>query len=368
MKTLLGLTLLFVTVAAQATTDYERDLALLKQQAEKSRNDPTMYAAIVYRHASITADFAELHEAEQAIEEALRAKPSPDLVLLRANFNFKMHRLGRAKEDLAQLADGGAGEPVKTLAAQIAMQEGDYAAAHEAYQAIADKTQSWDSIASLAYYESVTGHPDRADRLYLDAEEELSAKEMRAYAWVEVQRGVLDFDRGRYADALVHYQRASRAYSGYWLVDEHMAEVLDKLGRTAQSVALYRTIIESTHNPEYVGALAAIVGRTDPVEAARLDAEALSLYDRQLALYPEAAGGHFIRHLLLRGDAQAPRLLELAKQNATLRPNGEAKLLLAKAYWKANQRDDARRILREVLATPWRTPELAAFVREVRRA
>ena len=116
-----------------------------------------------------------------------------------------------------------------------------------------------------------------------------------------------------------------------------------------------------------MAALAAIVARSDKAAAAQLDAEAASSYDKLFTLYPEAAGGHLIRHLLARADAPLPRLLELARQNVALRPNAEARLLLAKAYWKAKQPAEARKLLQEVLRTPWRTPELTAFTREVGR-
>jgi tetratricopeptide (TPR) repeat protein len=365
------LLLLVIAIASLAMSDYDADLARLQKQADELRAapkpDPAMLAAILYRRASMTADFVELQAAEKAIDEAIRIAPTPDLLLLRASFNFKMHRLQRAKQDLAQLIDGNTGEPIKTLSAQIAMQEGDYATARNAYRDLANRTRTWDSIASLAYYESVTGEPAAADRLYAQAEDELTAKEMRSYAWVEVQRGLIDFDHARYPAALIHYQRANRAYSGYWLVEEHIAEVLDRLGRTAESVALYQKIIGRTHNPEYIGALAVIIARTDRDAARKLDAEAATLYDAQLHLYPEAAGGHLIRHLLTRDDTPPSRLVDLAQQNVDLRPNGEAKLLLAKSYWKAGRTTDTQRILAEVRQTPWRTPELMAFEREVGR-
>jgi tetratricopeptide (TPR) repeat protein len=361
--------LLLIAIASIAMSDYDTDLARLQKQADDLRAtkspDPAMLAAVLYRRASMTVDFVELQAAEKAIDDAIRIAPTPDLLLLRASFNFKMHRLHRAKQDLAQLIDGNTGEPIKTLSAQIAMQEGDYATARNAYRDLANRTRTWDSIASLAYYESVTGDPAAADRLYIQAEDELTAKEMRSYAWVEVQRGLIDFDHARYAAALTHYQRAHRAYSGYWLVEEHMAEVLDRLGRTAESVALYKKIIAQTHNPEYIGALATIIARTDRESAKKLDDEAASLYDAQLHLYPEAAGGHLIRHLLTRDDTPPSRLVDLAQQNVDLRPNGEAKLLLAKSYWKAGRATDTKRLLAEVHQTPWRTPELVAFEREV---
>jgi hypothetical protein len=63
-----------------------------------------------------------------------------------------------------------------------------------------------------------------ADRLYQDAEEEISAKEMRSSAWVELQRGYLELSRGQYQAAWDHYRQADQAYSGYWLTKEYMAE------------------------------------------------------------------------------------------------------------------------------------------------
>ena len=89
--------------------------------------------------------------------------------------------------------------------------------------------------------------------------------------------------------------------------------------------------------------------------------EADVLFRRQLALYPEAAAGHLIEYLLQKPDVD-PRLREYAEQNHALRPNGEAKLLLAKAYLKLGDAPAARTLLNEILQTPWRTPALAALV------
>jgi tetratricopeptide (TPR) repeat protein len=318
-------------------------------------------AAQLYRDASISADFGELRKAELAIDEAMRDEPSLDMLLLRASFHFKMHRLRQAKEDLAAIPEPARGTAARTLAAQIALQEGDYDTAGRELQFIADKWHTWDSLASLAYLKSVTGDPRGAGRLYAEAEEELTAKEMRSFAWVEVQRGLLEFDRGHYANALVHYRRADAAYPHYWLVEEHIAEVLDRMGQTGRSVAMYEQVIARTHNPEYIAALAAIVARSDRDAAAKLYAEADARYDAQMRLYPEAAGGHLIRYLLTRNDDA--KLIALAEQNAALRPNGEAKLLLAKAYAKCGRGADAQRVLSEIMRTRWRTPELLAFAR-----
>jgi tetratricopeptide (TPR) repeat protein len=352
--------------AAGRASDYDNELAQIQQQTAAITGDPvekaTKHAFLVYRRASLTADFADFKAAETAIDGAIaEIGPSEDLYLLKANFDFKLHRLARTKEDLEKTPDLADDAGAAALRADLALQEGRYGEAKKGYEAALRKKRSWDNLARLAYLKSRTGDVSGADKLYVRAEDEISAKEMRSYAWVELQRGLLNFDAGRYDKALSHYQRADQAYSGYWLIEEHIAEVLHALGRTDESVALYRKIIERTHNPEYVSALAAILDQED------LYSEAERLFQEQSALYPEAALGHYLKYMIGR-KSPSPDLLALAKKNVQLRPNGDAKLLLARAYLKLNEPAKARAEIDEILATPWRTPELGKVARQIRSA
>ncbi|HEV2719203.1 MAG TPA: hypothetical protein VG323_04225, partial [Thermoanaerobaculia bacterium] len=265
-------------------------------------------------------------------------------------FNFKLHRLDAVDADLRLLDDDTPG--VAQLRADLAFQRGRYDEARRGYQHEIDIAGKWDDYARLAYLQSRSGDFAGAERSYAQAEEEISAKEMRSYAWVELQRGLLEFEQRHYDAALARYRRAERAYSGYWLIEEHIAEVLDRLGKKNESIAMYETIISTTNNPEYVNALARITGRND------LYAEADRLNAARFALYPEAAIGHMIRDALARPAAR-PDLVQLAQRNVALRPNAESKLLLARAYLKVNDRAAAARLVDEIVkTTPWRTPEL----------
>ena len=58
-----------------------------------------------------------------------------------------------------------------------------------------------------------------------EAEDELTAKEMRSFAWLEWQRGAPAISRGRCEKARAHYQRAATAFSGHWQTDAHLAEL-----------------------------------------------------------------------------------------------------------------------------------------------
>ena len=331
-------------------TDYE--LELKRIDASLAAKPTTLRrTGFLYQRAALTADFNDFRAAERAIEQAFgEVGPSEDLLLLRANFNFKLHRLDAAENDLRVLDAATPG--VEALRADLAFHRGRYDDARRGYAHEVDLAGKWDDYARLAYLQSRTGDFAAADRSYAQAEEQISVKEMRSYAWVELQRGLLSFERGHYDAALAHYRKADRAYSGYWLIEEHIAEVLDRLGKRGEAIALYEKIIATTHNPEYVNALARITGRGD------LYAEADRLNAARFALYPEAAIGHLIRDALARPTAR-PDLVQLAARNVALRPNAESKLLLARAFLKVNDRAAAAKLLDEIVkTTPWRTAEL----------
>lgn len=281
-------------------------------------------AADAYSHATFTGDYDDFRRAELAIAAALAESDNSDLHLLEAQFELTVHRLANAKRELAALGDV---PMVRAVRADVAMQEGRYADARRLLRG----DGSWPALARRAWLEWHFGDPKRADALYAEAQEQLHAKQMRSFAWLELQRGLMDLDARRYDDALAHYRRAGLAQPGWWLVEEHIAEVLALLGRKDEAIAIYRGI----RNPSVVGALANLTNDD------ALRAEAERLFEHQRALYPEAASGHFIEYLLALPKVDA-RLVPMAEQNLALRPNAESKLLLARAYEKAGDKRAAR--------------------------
>ena len=142
-----------------------------------------------------------------------------------------------------------------------AFQEGRYDEARTALAAIwrSGRIRLWGRVlARIAHIEGKMGDADKADQLYLQAEDEITAKEMRSFAWVELQRGLLDLARGRVDDAVAHYDCAERAYSGYWLTDEQMGDAL------ASAVHYERDARRKSNKPEVaekLGKLYAADGR-----------------------------------------------------------------------------------------------------------
>jgi tetratricopeptide (TPR) repeat protein len=173
-----------------------------------------------YELRSLQGELAEIERADALVDDLLgRIGPWPDLCVLKATIDVKLHRVGKVRgrldlvPGLAETPDG------RRQLADVAVQERRW---DDARAFLAGLSSSQD-LARLAEVERLLGVYDEADRLYAEAEDELTAKQMRSFAWLEVQRGALDAARGRYADARAHYDLAERAYSGYWLVAQHVA-------------------------------------------------------------------------------------------------------------------------------------------------
>jgi tetratricopeptide (TPR) repeat protein len=354
---------------AAEPSDHERELARIDEaRAPLEAGAPAAPRLLVLR-AALTGDFADYQAAESALDDVLRrCEGCVELLLLRADLHLKLHRPQAAGAVLDRILQHGgyADDPrLLTLRADAALQEGRIAAARTGYRRALAARSSWDLLARLAYLEANTGDVAAAERLYVEAQDLLTAKEMRSYAWLELQRGILDLERHDPGAALAHYRHAERAYSGDPLIEEHLAEALALLGHREEAAARYRDLAARTRNPEIVGALARLVAREDPVAAAALDAQAWQLFEKRRALYPAAALGHFVEHLLARG-APAPDLIRLAEENYRLRPNPDAKLLLARACLETGDAARARMLVDEVLVTPWRSPALDWLSQRVR--
>lgn len=362
---------LFTAACSQhADTDYAKELSRLQTAIERfsapaTRDEALQQVYYRYQYASLTVDYEDFKAVENAIASALQSYgPSDDLDYFSAHLNFKLHRLQGTQDFIAHMPDAADSTSLQALRADIALQQGRYAEALQAYENLIHERRSWDALARLAYYRLKTGQPEAADELYRQAADMIPAKDMRSYAWLELQRGLVALEYEHYEQALEHYRTADRAWSGYWLIEEHIAEVLRLMGDIPASASLYEKIIERTHKPEYVTALANMLATKDPAASAALYREADTLFERQLALYPEAASGHLIESLLQKQDVD-PRLQEYAERNHAMRPNSEAKLLLARTYVKLGKPEQAKALLGEIMQTPWRTPQLETLATEL---
>jgi tetratricopeptide (TPR) repeat protein len=325
-------------------TDYERHLARIGEELARLAGEPasadraTRIAHCLYRRASMTGDLAELDAAEAAVDAGIEEFGAwPDLCFVKANVDFKLHRLERVRADLELSPAFRVSAEGRAIAADLDLEEGRYEEARRGYESLVADERSWSALARLANLEAKLGDRERADELYGDAEDELTAKELRSYCWLELQRG----DLCPPAEAERHYERAERAYSGDWLVDQHKARLRAAQGRLDEALALYCTVAARAPRPEAHQALGDVYLRMGRPEEAR------PWHDLALAAYldsVERGGVHYLHHLAhfyLESRPDPAEAARWARADYELRPNLETQALWDRAVEAEEGRAEA---------------------------
>ncbi len=312
----------------------------------------TQYVYRLYQRASIAGDLAGLGMAECAIERALPLLPHQgDLYLLKANIAIKLHRLADAEAALVAAPMVHDSNEGKLLLADLDFQRGRYSESERGYREALETERSWGALARLAHFHGKMGDAGGADHLYREAEDELTAKEMRSYAWLEVQRGYLAFAQGNHRGARSHYERAEAAYPGYWLVHEYLAELLGAEGRYREAIEILEGISPANGRPDLQQAIGELYERSGEPDRAGYS------YQRALADYLQSARRgevHFFHHL-------ADYYADVAKDGAAaatwsradlqLRENFSTQSALAWALYRSGQFDEARTWIDRALAS-----------------
>jgi tetratricopeptide (TPR) repeat protein len=343
-------------------TDYEIELeqigrviaelnsgdAAIPREGERARR----FVYLLYRHASLTGSSSEFERVESALDSVIgQFGPWPDLYLLKAQIDCRFHRFDAARLDLAAAPSVAGCCDGRALKADLDLQAGRYADAKTGYESVLQEDRSWENLARLAYLQGKLGDAVHAEQLYVEAEDEITAKEMRAYAWVELQRGLLGFTHGCHSAALAHYQRAAEAYSGYWLVEEHIAEVLGAQGRFDRALALYEETIRRVPRPELLHALG------DLYRCMGRPKEADQWHDRALAGYLESVHRgqvHYYHHLSdfyadVREDG--PEAVKWAHMDIALRQNFMTQGALAWGLYIDGQLAGALEVMQQALSS-----------------
>jgi tetratricopeptide (TPR) repeat protein len=330
----------------------DAEIAALRASAGSANPDASVRLAYrLYSHAALTGradDFSNLEALVDRLQNDLG--PQRDIVLLQTTLFMRVHRLDAARA-LLEGSPALAGDPeAQLIAADVDLQQGRYERARSAYEQFVEGNPSWPALARLAYLSALRGKPELADDLYARASDDLTAKEMRAYAWLAVQRGQLAFARGRYDEAESHYRLAARAYSGYWLVDEYLGELRAAQRRFGESIAHYQQAIARAPRPDLLqqfGDVYAVMGRID--DARRWHEQALagylaSAHRGEVQFYHHLAGYYAdVAH-------NGPEAVNWAQRDAQLRPSAATDDTLAWALYVDGQVDEAARVADRALA------------------
>lgn len=343
-------------------TDFENELERIRQElAELNGNALTLpvdsakvsrLAYLQYQRAALTGNLDTLGEADATLDHAIRhLGPSGDLYFLKANIHFKLHRLNDVEQDLQLGRDLLLSTPGRALKADFDFQKGRYHAAQEEYEALIEEERTWDALGRLAYLHFKMGDLEKADRLYDEAADELTAKEMRHYSWLELQRGVVDLSYGDYDKARQHYERSERAYSGHWMVDEHMAELLGAQGNYDEAEARYRSVVERVPRPDFQQALGELyISMGKSVEATKWLDRARTGFLESAAL-GEVHYYHHLADFYADVDENGPEAVKWAGKDLDLRRNFSTLAALAWALYRAGQFLEAKELMDEALAS-----------------
>jgi tetratricopeptide (TPR) repeat protein len=320
--------------------------------APVDRQKVLKFVYLLFQRASLGGNLAELDAVEAAILRAIeQLGPLPELYFLKANLDLKLHRVALARRDLEMCPDLQDSVQGKALIVDLDFQEGRYEEALKGCERVVQQNRTWDNLARFAYLKAKMGDAAAAEQLYIEAEDELTAKEMQQFAWVEVQRGLLHLVHGRCDEARMHYEQSERAYSGYWLIDEHMAELLGAKGQFEEAIALYEKVIERVPRPEFqqaLGELYMFMG---------YPAEARPWLEKALTGYLESVRRgevHYYHHLVdfyadvLKNGVEA---LQWARKDLELRENFSTQAALAWALYRAEQYSEALETIQKALAS-----------------
>lgn len=333
-------------------TDYEKELARVETEISTLAPDAlrppvdagraTRYASLLYQRASLTGNLKSLREVEAVIDEVIKAvNHADDLLFLKANLAFKLHRLDDTAKILRQACCLAETPEGKALRADLDFQSGRYQEARHGYKQAIAEDRTWDNLARLAHWMFKMGDNAGAERLYEEAEDELTAKQMRSFAWLELQRGLLDLEKQNHAAARLHYRNADQAYSGYWLIEQHAAALLAAEGHLTEAAQLYCRIAERVPKPEIqeaIGKLYMLMERNDEAEPWLRRAEAEYLESAK------AGEIHYLHHLAdfyLHTKPDPQRALHWAELDMSHRVNFSTQAVLAAALYRNGRVQEA---------------------------
>lgn len=339
----------------------DADIAAARRHAEDTPNSwmaLEQVAQLQLTRAQLAGDYRDYVAAGDTLRAAMaRATPPGGPCRSRMRHALSVHRVPEAAA--LQTACRNPLDPLDPadllLAGDIARQQGRYAEAMAQYRTVSLYRDGPEPLLRLALLHAHTGAPAEADALLEQAERQSTHATAQLRAWIALQRGLLQLDRGRLDQAGQHYRRADALLPGWWLVEEHLAELLALEGQDDAARRAYEAIVARTGNPEFMDALAQLeqgAGRPEPARQWR--ERARSAYRERMALLPEAAFGHALEHFL-QAPEDAAELLQLAQRNVALRPDGEALSLLALAQLRNGDRSGALRSIERLLQSGWST-------------
>jgi len=295
-----------------------------------------------FQRLSLTGEIHPLRCLSAQVDLAIDSSPQQaDLWLLKTHIALKRHRFAEAESVLRTEPSLATSSLAKLLQSDIDLQQGRYLASRQTIKSVLIADPTWDGFARLAHLASLMGSLREADELYTAAEDELSAKQMQTFAWLETQRGWMHFQRGDHAQAMVHYNRASSAFSGYWTVEERIAELQGAQGRFQEAIGVYLRLHADSPRPEWEHALGDLYWLAGRYELADQWKRSAYLQYVKSVREDESCYLHYLADLCGELAGHQREAIEWARQDLSLRSNFMTQADLAWALFRDGQINEA---------------------------
>lgn len=345
----------------------EADTAIANAEAQvTAANDQWLLHENVARsyldRARLSGSYSDYVAADAALKRAFAvASPGTGPHLVRAQLDFRMHRLAEAERQMALVEDYAIPSPpveraeILGMRGDIAFYRGSLKTALQLYEE-ADRVSPGTATFRRAIHAMKTGDFKRAETYFDQTERDARLPPAQLKAFIELQRGLLDLERGNWPSAENWFRKADRTFPGYWLTQAHLVQMWALRGKTEKAEQGYLKIIARSPQPEVMDALAGLYRNQGDAAASREWAERSgAIWAKRLQQLPEAAYLHALEHDLVLGDPATA--LALARKNMAARPYGDSATMLGWALLANNRPAEARDLLERLGRTPWRSAQ-----------
>lgn len=233
------------------------------------------------------------------------------------------------------------------------METGNYDAAADAYQKMADLRPSLASYNRVAFYRFVTGDAQGAIALMRQAIQ-MGSTRPENVAWCLVELGDLLYKTDAVEDSQRAYLDALAIFPGYHRAMAGMGRTLAAQDHLAQAVEAFRKAQSIAPLPEYAGQMVKLYRRLGEFDLARKQLSMLDVAD----VLGKAAGEAANRNLALAFadlDYKTPRALELAQSELLIRKDVYTYDALAWTLFKNGKYSEAASTMEQALSQG--TPE-----------
>ncbi len=311
-----------------------------------------------------TGDDQWLKKARKAANASLKAAPAksnPGGLGASARVALAEHRFAEARsmaEQFAKLAPGKT--PPLMILADALLELGDSSGAEKIIAQLEElNAPALLTQARRARICRLAGKLDDAVDHYEEARS--AAIEARVdywVAWADVQLGEVEFARGDWDKAEVHYRAALAKQPRWWVAREHLAELRAAQERDDEALEIYQELVTSEPRPELLQAVGDLhLFRLRPKEAKLWHDRALAGYKKSVA-DGSVAMFHHLAGFYSDSQRNAAEAVKWARKDLALRDTGATRDALAWALYRAGDFTAAQAEIGKALASSPNNPHV----------